>query len=45
MEKGLEKGIKKGELKVARAMLNSGISIEQVAEITKLDIGDLETLL
>ena len=45
LERGMEKGIKKGELKVAQAMLNSGISIEQVAEITKLDIGDLETLL
>lgn len=41
MAKGMEKGIKEGELRIAKAMLASGMPIEQVCQITGLSKDEL----
>lgn len=38
MEKGLEEGIKQEKLTVAKKLLNKGLSIEEVSEVTELPI-------
>ena len=48
MEKGMEKGIATGERKralmIARQLLKKNFSMQEVAQMTGLDITELETL-
>jgi predicted transposase YdaD len=43
-EKGIEKGIEKEKRNVATEMLNAGLSIELIAEMTKLSIDEIEKM-
>ena len=43
-EKGIEQGIEQEKVKIAINMLNKGYSIEQIAEITKLDFDSIKQL-
>ena len=44
LEKGIEKGIEKGQKEIITNMLNSGMSLEQISNITKLSIDKLKQL-
>ena len=44
IKEGLEKGIEKGQKEIITNMLNSGMSLEQISNITKLSIDKLKHL-
>jgi predicted transposase/invertase (TIGR01784 family) len=43
-EEGIEKGIEKGKLELAKRMLLANLEIQQISEITGLSIKELEEL-
>lgn len=49
IEQGIEQGIEKGKeeekLKIIKAMIANGISIEQTSEILKMKISDIKKML
>jgi predicted transposase/invertase (TIGR01784 family) len=44
-EEALEEGIEKGRIQVAKEGLQMGMSVEQVAKLTKLSIAKVEDIL
>lgn len=43
-EEGIKEGIKEGIYKVARRLLDKGLNVEMVADMTELSIEDVERL-
>ncbi len=41
-DEGIKEGIKEGELRVARNLLNNGMSVEEVSRLTSISIADLK---
>ena len=39
-----DEGVKEGELRVARNLLNNGMSVEEVSRLTSISIADLKSL-
>ena len=44
MEKGIEEGIKEGKIAVAEKMLEKGMNIEEIADLTELPVEEVERL-
>ena len=44
LEQGIEQGIEKNKVTIARELLNIGLPIEQIANVTKLSIEKIKNL-
>jgi predicted transposase/invertase (TIGR01784 family) len=44
IERGIEQGIERGKLDAARAMLEKGLDVSFISEITKLNVSEIEAL-
>ena len=43
-ERGIQKGIKKGEIRIAQKMLAKGMAIDEVVEITGLSLEEIQAI-
>ena len=45
IEKGIEQGIEKGKAELLKAFRNSGMGTDQISDITKIPVSEIEYLL